>query len=312
MISGGSKYSLTDTEFEVLQLILTQGEQSIFKIREVLNDIPRAKINNAINQLINNNLVNQANNKVVATPKALSALEPYRVKRAIILAAGRGERLAPESDKLPKPMVKVHKKRLIETQFDALGSAGIEDITIVRGYKGEAFDQLLDKYPHLKFVDNPDWESTTGLFSAALAVDLLSSAYLIEGDLFISNNRVLRPYEYRSTYCGTVGAVKNDWYFTVSDSSQIQALAYGESTRVDYKFVGIMYWDTDAAEQLKIDLQKVLNEHENKYQFVESVPFHPKSGTYSIFSRRIQDGDVTEIDHIYELESLRAKKKIDQ
>ena len=43
----------------------------------------------------------------------------------------------------PKPLVRVNGTRIIDTLLDALLEAGIEDITIVRGYKAEQFDQLL-------------------------------------------------------------------------------------------------------------------------------------------------------------------------
>ena len=81
------------------------------------------------------------------TLKGYEVLEPYRVKKAIFLAAGFGSRMVPITLNTPKPLVLVHGKRIIETLLDAVVEAGIEDITIVRGYLGEQFDVLLHKYP---------------------------------------------------------------------------------------------------------------------------------------------------------------------
>jgi NDP-sugar pyrophosphorylase family protein len=62
-------------------------------------------------------------------------LEQYRVRKAIILAAGFGHRLAPVSLHTPKPLVRVNGERIIDSLLDALLASGIESIYIVRGYK---------------------------------------------------------------------------------------------------------------------------------------------------------------------------------
>ncbi len=56
--------------------------------------------------------------------------------RAMILAAGRGERLRPLTDKLPKPLVDIAGKPLIEYHLDALARAGFREIVINQGHLG--------------------------------------------------------------------------------------------------------------------------------------------------------------------------------
>ena len=79
----------------------------------------------------------------VLTEAGYAALEPYRVKRAVFIAAGFGSRLVPITLNTPKPLVRVNGVRMIDTMLDAVVAAGIEEIIIVRGYLGEQFDQLL-------------------------------------------------------------------------------------------------------------------------------------------------------------------------
>ena len=81
------------------------------------------------------------------TPDGLLALEPYRVKRAVFMAAGFGARMVPITLNTPKPLIRVRGQRIIDTLLDAVLAAGIEEIYIVRGYLAEEFDQLLYKYP---------------------------------------------------------------------------------------------------------------------------------------------------------------------
>ena len=57
--------------------------------------------------------------------------------KAIILAAGKGTRLSPVTDDFPKGMIKLFDKSLLEMQIDNFKDCGINDITIVTGYKNE-------------------------------------------------------------------------------------------------------------------------------------------------------------------------------
>ncbi|MFO0955383.1 MAG: phosphocholine cytidylyltransferase family protein [Candidatus Saccharibacteria bacterium] len=309
MNAATTDQNLSYATFEVLQYAVTQdGVDPADSSHETLG-LSKTDRDFAIKQLIHKGLLRKTGRILRATAAAQSALEPYRVKRAVILAAGRGERLRPETDTTPKPMVHVHSRRLIETQLDALAAAGIRDITIVRGYKGELFDVLLETYPHIKFIDNPRWDSTGEIISASLVIDYLAGAYLIEGDLYIRNPAVLRPYEYRSSWCGKPGATHNDWYFSVDQKQKIHALAFGNTQgQHDYTYVGIEYWAPPEARQLKFDLQTVLQTPANQQGFIESIPFDPIYGTYNIYARRLLDGDVTEIDTHAELLALRDRE----
>ncbi|MBU3645131.1 MAG: hypothetical protein FGM31_07305, partial [Candidatus Methylopumilus sp.] len=63
--------------------------------------------------------------------------------RAMILAAGRGERMRPLTDHMPKPLLPVADKPLIVWHIEALARAGFEDIVINHAYLGEQIEQAL-------------------------------------------------------------------------------------------------------------------------------------------------------------------------
>lgn len=63
--------------------------------------------------------------------------------KAMILAAGRGERMRPLTDAVPKPLLKAGGKALIEYQLINLARAGFVDIVINHAYLGEKIEQTL-------------------------------------------------------------------------------------------------------------------------------------------------------------------------
>ena len=142
----------------------------------------------------------------VILAKGREALEPYTAKRAVFIAAGFGSRLAPITLNTPKPLVRVHGKRIIDGLIDACLKAGVTEIYIVRGYLAEQFDQLLYKYPMIRFLENPFFNEANNISSALAAKDLLKNAYVFEADLLLSNPDVIKRYHYTSDFL----AIKKD------------------------------------------------------------------------------------------------------
>lgn len=101
---------------------------------------------------------------------------------AIILAAGQGTRLRPLTDHIPKCMIKVAGKPILERQLDTLSAAGIENIIVVTGYKQEKIDD-----PRITKVYNEDYASTNMIYSLLCAEEHLKGEVLIcYGDIIYS------------------------------------------------------------------------------------------------------------------------------
>ena len=63
--------------------------------------------------------------------------------KALILAAGRGERMRPLTDHTPKPLIEVRGKRLIEWHLEALARAGVRDVVVNTAWLEEQFPAAL-------------------------------------------------------------------------------------------------------------------------------------------------------------------------
>lgn len=90
--------------------------------------------------------------------------------RGVILAAGRGSRLAPLTDERPKAMVELAGRPLIDWQGEALRRAGIAPIAVVGGYRAEALPR--DGYIHLH---NLRWAETQMVRSLGCAAGWLAA-----------------------------------------------------------------------------------------------------------------------------------------
>jgi L-glutamine-phosphate cytidylyltransferase len=94
--------------------------------------------------------------------------------RALILAAGRGSRMGQYGNDRPKCLVQLEGKPLIERQIAALRRGGVEEIGVVRGYRGEMIDFL-----GLSYFANERWAETNMVMSLAAAAPWLRSGPVI-------------------------------------------------------------------------------------------------------------------------------------
>ena len=100
--------------------------------------------------------------------------------RAILIAAGRGKRLGAHTAEIPKCMVEVAGKSILERVWTALASAGVDELVVIRGYKGEVLEPFVrGLVPNVTFVDNPEWQTNNVLLSLACARRFLDRPTLV-------------------------------------------------------------------------------------------------------------------------------------
>lgn len=235
------------------------------------------------------------------TAAGYEALEPYRVKRAIFIAAGFGSRLVPITLNTPKPLVRVNGVRMIDTLLDAVVAAGIEEIIIVRGYLGEQFDQLLYKYPNIKFIENPLYNEANNISSALLARHLLQDAYVLEADLFLSNPGLITKYQYTSNYLGVPTDYTDDWCFETKNRVITKVKVGGENCHHMY---GVSYWNAEAGAKLYDDIKRVYEMPGGKERYWDQVPLEYCLSNYTVEVRECTFDDIVEIDSFADLKKI--------
>jgi choline kinase len=115
--------------------------------------------------------------------------------KTIILAAGMGTRMGELTKVIPKCLLEVNGKTVIETQIDILNESGIEDITVVVGYRADDVRKVLGS--RVTYVENEIYSESNSSYSLYLARELLSHGWLhMNCDLLFSRKiltEVLKP-----------------------------------------------------------------------------------------------------------------------
>lgn len=178
--------------------------------------------------------------------------------------------MVPVTLNTPKPLVRVNGTRIIDTLLDAVVEAGIPEIVIVRGYLGEQFDQLLYKYPNIRFVENPIYNEANNISSAVCVRYLLQNAYVLEADLLLRNKKLIRKYEYETNFLSIPVESTDDWCFATDHNGVITEEKVGGTDC--HQMVGISYWSEADGIKLANDLNEVYLSQGGKERYWEQVP----------------------------------------
>ena len=290
--------NLTFNQFEILTTIEREKETLSQRAISKLTNLSLGTVNKIITELQEEKLINEEN---LITKKGLEKLEPYRVKRAIFLAAGFGSRLVPITLNTPKPLVLVNGKKMIETLLDAVVKAGIDEIIIVTGYLSEQFEVLLKKYPNIKFVENKKYNEANNISSAYLVRDKFENSYVLESDLCLYNQNLIRKYEYQSNFLGRYVEVTDDWCLETKNGIITKEKVGGYNCHQMY---GISYYDEKDGKQMKEDIELVYNQPGGKEKYWEQVMLDVCKKNYKIAVRECQENDIIEIDTFNELKQI--------
>ena len=294
------KMELTRYQFSFLTYIESHNGKALTQ-RQIADGITLSlgTTNKLYNQFIEDDAIIVRSNKTIElTEKGYKLLEPYKVRKAIIIAAGFGSRMAPVTLDTPKPLVKVNGVRIIDTLLDALYAKDITNITIVVGYKKEQFQQLLEKYPTLKFIENPIYNESNNISSIYYAKDIIDRCYICEADLVISDPRVITKYQYCTNYLGAYVSETDDWCFFKKGNYIDRVTVGGEDC---WHMIGISYWNETDSTKLREDVVKVFNSRGGKEKYWDNVPLTVCKKDFKIEVRECKKKCVTEIDNFSEL-----------
>ncbi|WP_028043610.1 sugar phosphate nucleotidyltransferase [Candidatus Stoquefichus massiliensis] len=225
------------------------------------------------------------------------------VKRAIILAAGKGTRLQPVSLTTPKPLINVNGKRMIETIIDALYENDIYEIYIVVGYLKSEFKVLLDKYDNITFIENPYFDTCNNISSLYVARNYLEDAIILDGDQIIYNPNILKKEFIRSGYnCIWCEGETDEWLLELENNIIKRCSRIGG--KHGWQLYSISRWSKNDAKKLKNHLEIEFEIHKNHKIYWDDIVLFCYFNEYQLGIMQMEENDIIEIDDFEQLINL--------
>jgi len=177
--------------------------------------------------------------------------------KAMILSAGRGERMRPLTDKLPKPLLEVHNKALIVWHLENLAKAGFKEIVINIAHLGYKIPEFLgDGSRWGVSISYSDEQESGALESGGGIVKALP---LLGNETFlVVNGDVFCDYTFDATFELKEGdlahliLVKNPEHNPKGDFGFKEGRVYKEEKKY-YTFSGIGYYSAELFSHLKVE-----------------------------------------------------------
>ncbi|MBQ5951567.1 MAG: phosphotransferase [Lachnospiraceae bacterium] len=227
---------MTRNEFELLYAIKKNGLLSVRKLAQ-LSGCSTGYVSQTLRKFAECGWTDEGG--IAAAGE--EALLPYRVRRAVIMAAGMGTHFVPLTLEKPKGLLTVRNEVLIERQIEQLQEAGISEIVIVLGYKKEAFFYLESKFRGLKILINPEYNTKNNAHTLYLAKEYLKSCYVCSADNYFEENP-FEAYVYRSYYAGVRVEKKTKEWYMIPDEKMNIARVKKTGTK-GWIMLGHAYWD---------------------------------------------------------------------
>ena len=225
------------------------------------------------------------------------------VKRAIIIAAGQGNRLRPVTESMPKPLVPVNGVRIIDTILQALRKNGVKDIYVVVGYKKEQFYELYGGIPDIHILENPQYLDGNNILSVYMAREYLPDSFVIEGDVLIRNPDVFLPEIERSQYCVQWMPSVPEWAVKMVGGRMVLCDINGNVNDA-YRMWGISMWNRKDGEVLSELILRQIEEKKDASIYWDEVALSMEPQSFDLGIREIKEGDLAEIDTIRELAEM--------
>ena len=216
------------------------------------------------------------------------------------MAAGTSSRFVPLSLEKPKGLLEVKGEILIERQIRQLKEAGIEDITIVTGYKSYSFDYLRKKF-RVSLVFNEDYNRYNNTSSIIRVIDRLSNTYICCSDHFFSRNAFFDKSNVSYYAARYVKGPTKEYCLELDHHDYIKKVSVGGNDA--WYMAGHVYFTQSFSQKFREIMKHEYNKESVRNGYWEDVYIqHIKDLPMQI--RRYTDSDIFEFDTLDELRNF--------
>lgn len=197
------------------------------------------------------------------------------MNKAIIVAAGMGNRLRPLTDDRPKCLLSVGGMTMLDRAVGTMRTAGVKEISVVRGYQAEKIN-----LPGLRFFNNPNYVSNNILHSLFCAEAAMEGGFIFSYADIVYTPTVLDALlaspadiavvvdrDWKRAYDGRHLNMEDEAEVVVDDSTGIHligkgAVSPGEATG---EFIGMAKFSVAGASRLCVEFDRLRTEFAGRY-----------------------------------------------
>lgn len=213
--------------------------------------------------------------------------------KAVICMAGEGKRLRPLTNDIPKGMIRIGNKTILEYLLDNLSAVGLKDVIIVIGYKGDQVKKKIGtryKDCHIKYVNNPDYAITDNSYSLWLARNLIPDGMIFfNGDIVVHENILRRALQSKHTNALVVddsGDLKDDAMKVHLDAGKLREIGKKILSQPNGWAIGIYRLSKNGTNRYFEILDDFFRDGPNSLSFVVPIELIAKKITIYALSTR--------------------------
>ncbi len=236
--------------------------------------------------------------------------------KVVILAAGQGKRLLPLTEDIPKCLLDIGGRRLLERQIDAFAASGATEIVVITGYGAaqvsEVLGQLRDSVPgvELKTTFNPFFGVADNLASCWMARhDMDRDFILVNGDNLFQANMVEQLLKAKDAPITVAIAHKQQY-----DNDDMKVMLDGERLTeigktlpvdtVDAESIGMLLFRGDGPSYYRNALEEAMMETSGLRQWYLSV-INALAKQVSVMTQPVDGIEWCEVDFPADLQQAR-------
>jgi choline kinase len=171
-------------------------------------------------------------------------------KQALLLVAGSANRLLPLTKKLPKSLLEINGKSILENALSNLVEVGVEKSIFVIGHQGQLIrNRFGDSFlgMRLEYIENPIYQSTNSMYSLNLGLQgIMGPIWLLEGDVVFDGQILHLPRRAEISWFVDQQAIQMDGAFLQTDiKGVVMSLRIirppEKAQQGDFKSIGILH-----------------------------------------------------------------------
>ena len=241
----------------------------------------------------------------------------YKIKSAIILAAGRGKRLKSLTDDCPKSLLKVRGQMLIERLIEQLQAKGVDNICIVTGYKHSMFDYLNEKYG-VTLAYNKKWFCTNNIVSFINVFEKCAQHFasfgtiILDSDLYIEDDYVIRTEiedsGYYLEYSDDANKCSKEWVVDICDEIIQNVITNGSRNR-GFILRSLSFWTPADIMRLYELAKETTKNGKNMQRYIDDVSCVLYREKFKLKGYVAEKNALLEIDTTFDYEQVNKEAK---